>query len=150
MSRRATERARGDTLMAFDFGMARIGVATGTREGGVATPLTTLKAVAGRPSWSTLSRLIADYAPSMFVVGCPPQIRAAMRAAMRHFLRQLRARYEMEAVLYDEADTTLEARARIRVLRQRGLRGRAAKGDVDKIAAAIILEDYMTSRESRE
>lgn len=140
--------ARG-TVMAFDFGMARIGVATGAADAGIATPLATLKAVSGRPDPSALSRLVAEYEPTAFVVGMPPGCADALRAALRGFVRDLRKRYGVKTVLYDEAASSSEARARIRELRGHGLRGKTAKGDVDKIAAAIILEDCLQSKEFR-
>ena len=133
----------GETLMGFDFGMARIGVATGTPAGGCATPLATLKAVNGEPQWDVLNSLVNERSPHAFVVGYPPVIEDGMRTALEHFVDELGKRYEREVVLCDEAYSSAEARARIRELRSQGLRGRSEKEHIDKIAAAIILEDYL-------
>lgn len=139
----ATHLPPQGAVMAFDFGMARIGVAAGGVESGVATPLTTLKAESGRPNWTEIGRLVDEYEPAAFVVGQPPEAAAAMAASLRAFVRGLRKRHGLEVLLYDEAASSSEARARIRELRASGMRKRTAAGDIDKIAAAIILEDCL-------
>ena len=59
------------TLLGFDFGTRRIGVAVGQTQTGTATPLVTLASVRQKPDWDRINRLISDWQPNALVVGLP-------------------------------------------------------------------------------
>ena len=134
-AQRAAER-RAVGFLAFDFGLRRVGVATGNAVSRSATPLATIAAV-GDARFAAIDRLVAEWKPDALVVGIPRHPDGAahentLRAA--RFARQLGARYRLAVHEVDERYSTVEAAAR-------GAR------DLDAAAAAIILEQFLGALE---
>ncbi len=138
------------TLLALDFGLRRIGVATGTPLTGTATALTTVAASDGEPDWATLDAVMAEWQPDLLVVGLPFSAdgsEAEMTGRARRFAATLEARYSLHVSLMDERYTSAEAESILKQQRQSGVRNkRIKKADVDSLAAAIIAESWMRSR----
>ncbi|MET0044659.1 MAG: Holliday junction resolvase RuvX, partial [Candidatus Thiodiazotropha sp. 6PLUC3] len=63
--------AQTDTLLGFDFGTRKIGVAVGQSLTGTATPLETLELVNHKPDWERIKQLIDEWQPQALVVGLP-------------------------------------------------------------------------------
>ena len=127
------------TLLGFDFGPRKIGVAVGQTITGSATPLTTLRSLRDRPDWERIERLVREWHPSAAVVGLPynmddTETEIAPRA--RRFARQLEGRFGLEVHLVDERLTSIEAR------RQLG-KGATSREVVDAMAAKLILETWL-------
>ncbi len=127
------------TLLGFDFGPRKIGVAVGQTITGSATPLTTLRSPRDRPDWKRIERLVREWRPSAAVVGLPynmddTETEIAPRA--RRFARQLEGRFGLEVHLVDERLTSIEAR------RQLG-KGATSREVVDAMAAKLILETWL-------
>jgi putative Holliday junction resolvase len=119
------------SLLAFDFGTRRIGVATGNRFSQSAEPLKSI-AVEGEARFLAIERLIKDWQPDALVVGLPVHpdgAEHAMTLRARRFGRQLQGRFRLSVYEVDERYTSVEAESR-------GAR------DVDSTAAALILEQY--------
>jgi putative Holliday junction resolvase len=131
-------------LLAIDFGLKRIGIATGNRLTGTATPLTTLESGRELP-WPALDRLIADWQPDRLVLGCPGSPGAAdLREQILSFAAALRERYGLDVELVDEALTSSAAASALREERRAGRLGRRiAKGRIDRLAACLIAEQWM-------
>jgi len=127
------------TLLGFDFGPRKIGVAVGQTITGSASPLTTLRSRERRPDWHLIETLVRDWQPSALVVGLPYNMddtEAEWAAAARRFARQLQARFGLAVHLVDERLTSIEAR------RQLG-RGADSLAVVDAMAARLILETWL-------
>jgi putative Holliday junction resolvase len=127
------------TLLGFDFGPRKIGVAVGQTLTGSATPLTTLRSLRDQPDWERIERLVREWRPSAAVVGLPynmddTETEIAPRA--RRFARQLEGRFGLEVHLVDERLTSIEAR------RQLG-KGATSREVVDAMAAKLILETWL-------
>jgi putative Holliday junction resolvase len=119
------------TLLAFDYGTKRVGVATGSRFTGHAEPLKSI-AVDGEARFVAIGKLIKEWQPEALVIGVPfhpdgAEHEITLRA--RRFGRQLRGRFGLAIHEVDERYTSVEAE------------GRGAK-DVDSTAAALILEQF--------
>lgn len=128
---RPAPRTPPDTLLAFDFGLRRVGVATGTRLLGGARPLRTLTAE-GDARFAAIAALIAEWQPDALVVGVPFHPDGAAHDnthRARRFARQLHGRFHLPVHEVDERYTTTEALA-------------AGAADADAAAAALILEQY--------
>jgi putative Holliday junction resolvase len=129
------------TLLAFDFGLRRIGVAVGQRVTGTANPLSTIRARDGRPEWNRIDRLIGEWQPDALIVGLPLNMddsEQPLTARARRFGRQLAQRYGIPVIEVDERLSTRaawEARS--------GLTTFTTDGQIDKLAAAIILETWL-------
>ena len=131
-------------LIAFDFGLKRIGVATGNGLTRTATPLTTLNA-AGTPPWPQIDALIAEWQPDLIVVGRPgSDAHAPLLAAVGEFIEQLKARYAIDIDEVDESYTSTAAEESLRAGRSKGIYNRRlARGQIDQHAACLIAEQWM-------
>jgi putative holliday junction resolvase len=119
--------------LAFDFGLRRVGVASGTRLTGAAQPLATLHAQ-GKAVFPEIEALLNEWQPDALVVGVPrhPDGAAhAMTAAAQKFAASLRGRFKKPVFEVDERYTSVEAEAQ-------GAHG----SGVDAAAAALILEQF--------
>jgi len=129
---------RPATLLGFDYGDRRIGVAVGQTLTGTATPLATLSASHGRPNWEAVRALVEAWRPDALVVGLPLNMDGTeqeVTARARRFARRLQARHELPLHFADERLSTREARARENV-------GAPREGR-DALAAQVILEGWM-------
>ena len=129
------------TVIAFDFGIKRIGVAVGEPELGTAHPLPGI-AAAGDARFAAIGRLLAEWKPARLVVGWPLAASGSAHDTTRRaerFARQLRGRFRLPVELVDERFTSVEA--------ERRLRGRGAdRLAIDSVAAQLILEQYFDER----
>src|SRR5882672_2329237 len=141
------ERAKPSWVaLAFDFGLKRIGVASGdsiTRRG---APLTTLDCPGGRVDWPAIGSLLREWHAAILVVGVPYNSDGSpgtLTEPAREFARALRVHAQVPVELMDERWSSLEASARLKWARQSGQRvRRVKKEDVDAAAACVILERW--------
>ena len=130
------------TVLAFDFGTRRIGVAVGEMMLGIARPLTTISAEANEARFAAIGKLIAEWQPGTLLVGLPLSLdgeATEMTDRCRRFARQLEARYRLPVTLVDERLSSASADER---LRGQGRDWRQRKAAVDAEAAAIILQSH--------
>ena len=134
-------------LVAFDFGLRRIGVATANRQTRTASPLTTVR-VDREPPWQELDRIIDDWRPAQLVVGVPEGDGAAAIARQaRAFAAALAERYGLPVVTVDETLSSAAAQSELAEKRRSGyLRRRVGKGSVDRVAACLIAEQWMNEQ----
>jgi putative Holliday junction resolvase len=129
MKRDMPERA-ARTVLAFDFGLKRIGVAVGEPELRTAHPL---RAVS---QFSQVEKLIAQWQPGALVVGLPTSVQGAPHAMTRQaedFARRLERRFKLPVARVDERFSSVEAESRLRGIKRKA---------VDSVAAQLILEQY--------
>ena len=129
-------------VMAFDPGSKRIGVAVSDPLRIVASPLTVIDAA---DPWEEIETLLDEYAPTEVVVGLPVSLSgeegpAAERA--RAFGTELERRTGRSIHWVDERFTTRKAEE---ALIEGGVRRRQRRDTVDKVAAAVILQHYLSS-----
>jgi putative Holliday junction resolvase len=131
-------------VLAFDFGLKRIGVAVGEWETRMAHPLETIAEEANAPRFARIGALIAEWRPIEFVVGLPMSLEGEeheLSKRCRRFANQLHGRFGLPAHLVDERLTSVEAESR---LREMGQSVRNNKAAVDSLAAQEILQDYFS------
>jgi putative Holliday junction resolvase len=137
-------------VLAFDFGLRRIGVACGDTVSRTASPQGTVPMDARGPRWEAIDALLRDWQPAFGIVGLPYNVDgsdAAMTLAAREFAAELGRRFGLETILVDERYSSLEAAARLKSARASGVRRRrVAKADVDAAAACVILERWFTEK----
>jgi putative holliday junction resolvase len=142
------ESSRPTIVLAFDFGLRRIGVACGDTVSRSASALKTVPAGVNGPRWELIASMLEDWQPGLAVVGLPYNVDGSdsgQTAAARNFAAELARRFGIEVVLVDERYSSLEAGARLQAARESGLRRRrVAKSDVDAAAACVILERWFT------
>lgn len=126
------------TVLAFDFGTKRIGVAVGENLVGSARPLTTIEGEANDSRFAAIGKLIAEWHPVCLVVGLPLALDGTeheMTARCQRFAHQLEGRFHLPVERVDERLSSVEAEA--------GMRGgKPGKAAIDAEAARIILQDW--------
>lgn len=135
---------RSGTVLAFDFGERRIGVAVGELQLGVAHPLETIDARASDVRFRRIEALVNEWQPVLLLVGLPLALDGSehtMTALARRFALRLHGRYGIATRLVDERLTTVEAERQVRDL---GLDVRTSRSKVDQLAAKLILESYFS------
>jgi putative holliday junction resolvase len=144
------ESSRPKIVLAFDFGLRRIGVACGDSVSRNTVGLETVPAGPKGPRWELIAAMMRDWQPDMAVVGLPYNVDGSdneMTGAARGFAAELARRFGMEVVMVDERYSSLEAAARLQAARESGTRRRrVAKSDVDAAAARVILERWFTEK----
>ncbi len=133
-------------VIAFDFGLKRTGVAVGNTLTGSATPECTLTSKDEQPDWDGITKLFKEWQPSQIVVGMPTELdgsESPLTKAVQRFCNQIQGRYNIDVYQENEQFTSIEASRRLKQLRQSGRKKKVRKDEVDKIAAAIILENWM-------
>ena len=135
------------TLLAFDFGHRRIGVAVGQTLTGSANALAVV-AVANKPDWQTIANIINEWKPVAVVVGLPLADdggETQMSKDARRFGRQLEGRFALQVFFEDERLTSFGAEERFIDARSRGSMRRKDAALKDAMAAQIILENWLQS-----
>ena len=130
-------------ILAFDWGLKRIGVAVGNGLLGTSEPLCILPARDGVPNWQEVGQLLAQWQPEQLLVGDPVNMDGTAgeitRRAQR-FGRQQEGRFNLPVALVDERLSSREARLR------RGEEGQ--QRPVDAEAAQIILQTWLSEQDS--
>jgi putative Holliday junction resolvase len=131
-------------LLAFDYGLKRIGVATGNRVTGTASPLRTLPA-SGSPPWAEIDALVSEWRPDVIVVGRPgPDADRRLLESLDAFVAGLGERYALEIEQVDESFTSAAAESSLREDRRDGiLQRRVTRAEIDRRAACLIAEQWM-------
>ncbi|MBK6982606.1 MAG: Holliday junction resolvase RuvX [Betaproteobacteria bacterium] len=130
------------TLLGFDFGERRLGVAVGETETRLAHPVAAIAQESTQARLAAIERLVAEWRPAGFVVGLPHHADGGDHEVARlasKFARRLQARFGLPVAFVDETLTSVEAGARIR---EAGGVARG-KGEIDAHAAAVILQSYL-------
>ena len=137
--------ARTGTVLAFDFGEKRIGVAVGDLGVRIAHPLSTISAEDNATRFAEIVKLIAEWRPARLVVGLPMHADGKeheVSRLARRFAQRLEGRFGLPVVLVDERLTSRAAESR---LRESGVRGRDLAAALDAAAAREILEAWLES-----
>ena len=136
------------TILGFDFGTKRIGIAIGQEVTATANPLTTITAVKHKPDWEAISKIIKEWQPDLFVVGLPVHMDGSeqpMTQAARRFSNQLNGRYQIPVALMDERLSSDEAES---ILKEQS--GFTDKAQIDMMSAQLILQSWMSLNEDKE
>jgi putative Holliday junction resolvase len=130
------------TVLSFDFGEQRIGVAVGEHLLATANPLTTIDNESNDIRFQQITLMINEWQPKLLVVGLPLNTDGsehAMTQLCKKFARRLNGRFNLPVMLIDERYSSIEASDR---LSESGIRGQAQKSMLDQVAAQTILQSY--------
>ena len=144
------EPSKPETILAFDYGLRRIGVAVGQTVTGGASPLGVVDNGDRGPEYARIDALIREWRPDRIVVGMPLHADgspSALVPTIRAFMRDLE-RYGLPVSEMDERHSSQEAEAALIRARQAGSKGRISKADIDAAAAVMIAERYLAGQES--
>ncbi len=135
-----------NTLMAFDYGSKRIGVAIGQQLTATARPLDTVAVRQNKPDWDHLSRLLEEWHPELLLIGLPLTEDGGeqeMSIAARRFANRLHGRYQLPVELVDERFSSIEAEEIVVKARRNGrLKKSSVKQAIDQVAASLIIQSW--------
>ncbi|MGL1832345.1 Holliday junction resolvase RuvX [Rhodocyclaceae bacterium SMB388] len=146
-----TPLTRRGSLLGFDFGVARIGVAVGELETGQANPLATLAVDSDPARFAAIERLILEWKPVALVVGIPVQPDGSehdLTRRCRRFANQLHGRHRLRVFECDERLTSAEAETTLKAAGQR--RWQARRKTLDAVAAQLILQQFLDGLQHEE
>jgi putative Holliday junction resolvase len=128
--------------LGFDYGLSRIGVATGQTLTQTASPLIALSAKNGMPQWEKIQELLDEWKPDLVVVGLPLHddgSMSEMAERAKKFGQRIHGRFGVHVEFINEFQSTREARGHL------NYRGKACDqdGKLDTTAASIILERWL-------
>jgi putative holliday junction resolvase len=137
------------TILGFDFGEKRVGVAVGETATGIANALRTIEAVASDARFAAIDALVREWQPVLLVVGRPRHEQGGEHAVARlaeKFARRLQSRHGLPVVFVDETLSSAAAESDFREGRTRPRRA----ADIDALAARIILQSYLDHPSAHE
>ena len=128
------------TVLAFDFGTRKIGVASGQSITATGSPLSAIACRGQAPDFDRIAALLEEWQPDALVVGLPLNMdgsESELSGRARRFARQLEGRFGKPVFLVDERLSTREARERL------GEQYRGGPDErVDSMAAVLMIESY--------
>lgn len=130
------------SIMSFDFGTQKMGMAVGQALIESATPLALFPMRDGIPNWDELLKIVKQHQPQLFLVGLPLNMddsESELSARARKFARRLRHQTNIETWMVDERLTTREARESLDRYQSQG---QAKRLSADSLAAAILIENW--------
>ena len=141
------ELPQAQTILAFDYGQRRIGVAVGQNITGSASPLGVVANRDDSVDHDAIATLIREWRPTGLVVGMPSHAdgsRSDMQDLVEAFVEEL-GRYGLTVETVDERYTSIDAARVLKDARIAGSRGRISKEMIDSAAAVFIAERYFSS-----
>ena len=136
------------TVLGFEVGAKRIGVAVGSAFGSGARALAVIDVHGNVPDWAAIDKLRAEWRPDGLVVGDPMTLEGGdqpIRARAQAFARELLLRYKLPVVLVDERSSSVEAAQRFALDRAEGRKRRRDAVALDAVAAAVIIERWLAA-----
>ncbi len=133
-------------ILALDLGEVRIGVAISDDTETLASALTTLRAVGPRRDAQAVAELVRQHGAGCVVVGVPYRLDGStgpQAEKVLAFVERLRRSLHLPVATWDERLTSVEAAQRLAAA---GVRPRERRARVDRVAAALILQEYLDSR----
>lgn len=130
------------TILAFDFGEKRIGIAVGETILKVAHPLSTIEAEENDIKFSLIASLIQEWRPNLLIVGLPAHLDGeahTLTQLSKKFAQRLEGRFNLPVKMVDERLSSAEASQSLRDI---GINGIKQKTMLDAVAAQIILQSY--------
>jgi putative holliday junction resolvase len=134
------------TVLAFDFGLKRIGIASADTLTRTAAPRRAAQ-VGANPDWEEIERNVLALRPKLLIVGEPYNADGSpgvLAPAVRRFAAELERRFGLPVKMVDERWSSLEAAAALKAQRANGERKRRVRReDIDSAAAAVILQRWL-------
>jgi putative Holliday junction resolvase len=139
--------AQARVVLAFDFGLRRIGVAAGDTVSNAAAPRGAVRVTDRGVDWPAIERLLLQFQPDLLVVGSPRHADGSPSGLGKRadqFAAALGARAGRPVHRTDEYASSIDAAAELARQRASGQRRRQVQhADIDSAAAAIILERWL-------
>ena len=136
------------SVIGFDYGERRLGIAVGSIEVGTANPLTTIQVTSAQILWDEIDKIIKEWNPNTLIVGRVDhrtQNDDLIKSKIDHFCKKLQSRYHLPVETIDESYSSVTAYEILKDMRSKGQRKKINKTDIDKASAAIIVNSWLSS-----
>ena len=133
---------KGETVLAFDFGLRKIGVAVGNTLTKTTMPLDIIYTKNGGTPWSDIENLLEEWKPLSVIVGDPINMDdtfSEMSGKARKFAQRLHGRFSVKVLMVDERLSSFEAKSFL----QNEFEGKTSLDNIDSFAAEIVLKSWM-------
>ena len=133
---------KGGTVLAFDFGFRKIGVAVGNTLTKTTMPLDIIYTKNGGTPWSDIENLLEEWKPLSVIVGDPINMDdtfSEMSGKARKFAQRLHGRFSVKVLMVDERLSSFEAKSFL----QNEFEGKTSLDNIDSFAAEIVLKSWM-------
>ncbi|QCI21821.1 Holliday junction resolvase RuvX [Buchnera aphidicola (Hyadaphis tataricae)] len=130
------------TIIAFDFGIKKIGIAVGENITKTGKPLNCLNAHCGTPNWNNIKKLLQYWKPEIIVVGLPLNMNGTKQDITKRsekFAVLLKNKFNILVAMHDERLTTAEARSKF----FENKNSKKLKNNIHSLSALIILESWL-------
>ncbi|MBI4537576.1 MAG: Holliday junction resolvase RuvX [candidate division NC10 bacterium] len=130
-------------ILGIDWGKVRLGLAVSDESALIAQGLTSLPRSGNDTDMQAIARYAAEWQVYEIVVGLPRNMDGSLGEAARsvqQFAERLESALQLPVRLWDERLTTQAAE---RTLIEAGVRRRARRAAIDKMAAALILQGFL-------
>ena len=130
------------TVLAFDFGEKRIGVAVGETMLKSAHALTTIETEVNDTRFAEIAKLLTEWQPKLLIVGLPTYLDGTahlLTQLAKKFAQRLEGRFNIPIMMMDERLSSVEASQQ---LSSAGINAREQKAIIDAVAAQVILQSY--------
>lgn len=133
-----------ETILAFDVGVKRTGVACGQSQTHTAQAVGQLLVNNGRFDWIKVDELINEWQPDRVVIGEPGTANPHLRKVINRLKSHIQQQHKLPIAEVDETLTSDEANSQ---LNNSGLSVQRKTELRDQVAACLILESYFASLE---
>lgn len=136
------------TVLAFDFGEKRIGVAVGETMLKTAHALTIICTEVNTVRFTEIEKLLTEWQPSLLIVGLPTYLDGTeheLTQLAKKFAQRLEGRFNLPVMMMDERLSSFEAAHQ---LSNANIKGDAQKTIIDAVAAQVILQSYFDSSQT--
>ena len=130
------------TVLAFDVGLKRTGLAVAQANSTHAQPAGTIQVAKGRHDWLKVDRAIADWQPTLIVLGQVSDTDPALKKASNRLLSHIQQQHKIATEFVDETLTTVKANE---LLNERDYSANKRRELRDQVAACLILETWLRS-----
>lgn len=135
--------------LGVDLGTKRIGLALSDPGGAIATPLFAIQRQGGKADLQEIAQIARDYEVEEIVVGLPLNLRGEQAEAAQAALKEIAVLRDLAGLPVEVSDERLTSAVAERGMRDSGLDSRQRRGQVDKVAATIMLQSYLDRKRSR-
>ena len=139
-----------ETVIAFDFGLRRIGVAVGQQVTSSARPLAVIGNGAGGPDWQHIESVLREWRPDRIIVGMPAHADGSPAEHRRRWSSISSTNcdaIDLPLETVDERYTSVDAEDLLKSQRAEGLRGKVSKDLIDSTAAAALIAERWLKKE---
>ena len=140
-----------EVYIAFDYGLKKTGVAIAQSITKMASPLLSLKMNNGEPNWEDIDLIFESFKPNRAIFGMPTKQNNdsnSLTNRINSFSSKIEKRYQISIGFINEHLTSKIAKDKLKEQRQEGILLRQIKkGQIDSMAATIILQEWMNREE---